>query len=375
MAGWWKYDERTNKEIESSYQSEETSCQVMVVGLLFVVDFSRMLQYRVRDPTKRRKIKRDVSSAPMKGIAGISLRRLDGTDIDGPEVLADNSGDAGGNVGAVALPLRGDEVSQGRILHGEVPSPASRATELAADHSVRRRRNLTVANDGSNREADQHHSLPTFEPASSSVSSVRSRYHGQGVPNHSLLEEFQIPDDLSDDSPRDDRAVENIMSTLERFQLLRFPRCYRDETHEDCRRCCCQAICVCHHPLLHPHCFSQHCSSSTQSSSSPGCDCTRSFATSSNSTACRQRGCQNPRGSRCCECSSLHCRSSDDAGAGVVHSQPSRQVGRVPTYVLPDDAEQGGGSQYYRLDSEEDEGVEYVQLAPDSSHDSPSHSQ
>ncbi|XP_018012695.2 uncharacterized protein LOC108669796 [Hyalella azteca] len=80
--GWWQYDARTNKEIEDAYQSEATTCQVLVVGLVFVVDFTRMLQYRIRDPSKRRKIKRDLSDAPMKGIAGISASRLDGREED-----------------------------------------------------------------------------------------------------------------------------------------------------------------------------------------------------------------------------------------------------------------------------------------------------
>ena len=56
----------------------------MVAGLVFVVDFGRMLQYRVTDPTKRRKVKRDLSKVPIKGIAGISLKQLDGVDETTP---------------------------------------------------------------------------------------------------------------------------------------------------------------------------------------------------------------------------------------------------------------------------------------------------
>ena len=81
-SGWWKYDQRTTKEIEAAYLKEEPTCQVVVVGMVFIIDFSRMLQFRIRDPTKRRRIKRDLSTIPVKGIAGISIKRLDGENDD-----------------------------------------------------------------------------------------------------------------------------------------------------------------------------------------------------------------------------------------------------------------------------------------------------
>ena len=36
-------------------------------------DFEHMLQYRRNDPSRRRKIKRDLASAPKKGVAGLRM--------------------------------------------------------------------------------------------------------------------------------------------------------------------------------------------------------------------------------------------------------------------------------------------------------------
>ena len=39
----------------------------------FPSDFEHMLQYRRNDPSRRRKIKRDLASAPKKGVAGLRM--------------------------------------------------------------------------------------------------------------------------------------------------------------------------------------------------------------------------------------------------------------------------------------------------------------
>ena len=81
----------------------------MVAGLVFVVDFERMLQYRANDPTKRRRIKRDLSSILIKGIAGITLRRLYGVDdevVGGPDAngttVGASTSSGGSNAGAIS---------------------------------------------------------------------------------------------------------------------------------------------------------------------------------------------------------------------------------------------------------------------------------
>ena len=47
----------------------------------FLSDFEHMLQYRRNDPSRRRKIKRDASSAPKKGVAGLRMEAGQEEDI------------------------------------------------------------------------------------------------------------------------------------------------------------------------------------------------------------------------------------------------------------------------------------------------------
>lgn len=84
--GWWLYDERTSQEIESFWSQGEKHCELLIAGLLYIIDFEQMLQYRRNDPSRRRRIKRDVASGPKKGIAGIRIA------IEGSEetAIADN---------------------------------------------------------------------------------------------------------------------------------------------------------------------------------------------------------------------------------------------------------------------------------------------
>ncbi|CAH0546255.1 unnamed protein product [Brassicogethes aeneus] len=69
--GWWQYDERTSKELETSYKSGDKTCELLIAGFLYIVDFESMLQLRRNDPSRRRKIKRDFATIPKKGIAGL----------------------------------------------------------------------------------------------------------------------------------------------------------------------------------------------------------------------------------------------------------------------------------------------------------------
>lgn len=75
FAGWWQYDERTSRELEAAYKKGERICELLVAGLLYVADFDAMLQIRRNDPSRRRRIKRDLATIPKKGVAGL---RLDG---------------------------------------------------------------------------------------------------------------------------------------------------------------------------------------------------------------------------------------------------------------------------------------------------------
>ncbi|XP_041987499.1 E3 ubiquitin-protein ligase RNF146 isoform X2 [Aricia agestis] len=69
--GWWKYDERSNSELEASYNAGETECSLLLAGTTYSIDFQNMIQVRRSDRTRRRKVRRDVPTLPAKGIAGI----------------------------------------------------------------------------------------------------------------------------------------------------------------------------------------------------------------------------------------------------------------------------------------------------------------
>ena len=58
-----------------------------------------MLQYRRNDPSRRRRIKRDVASAPKKGVAGLRMESESGT----PAAPVDDREDSNENDVASAL--------------------------------------------------------------------------------------------------------------------------------------------------------------------------------------------------------------------------------------------------------------------------------
>ncbi|XP_078608930.1 E3 ubiquitin-protein ligase RNF146-A-like [Branchiostoma floridae x Branchiostoma japonicum] len=71
--GWWQYDERTNAELEDAYTKKKKSCELLIAGFLYIIDFVNMLQFRRNDPSRRRRIKRDLTNTPKKGVAGVRL--------------------------------------------------------------------------------------------------------------------------------------------------------------------------------------------------------------------------------------------------------------------------------------------------------------
>lgn len=48
---------------------------MLIAGFLYIADFGSMLQLRRNDPSRQRRIKRDLSNAPKKGIAGLRLNQ------------------------------------------------------------------------------------------------------------------------------------------------------------------------------------------------------------------------------------------------------------------------------------------------------------
>ncbi|XP_045464876.1 E3 ubiquitin-protein ligase rnf146 isoform X1 [Harmonia axyridis] len=69
--GWWQYDERTGSDLETAYNMGVDSCEVLISGYMYVIDFKLMVQYRKYEFSRKRSIKRDSPTIPKKGIAGI----------------------------------------------------------------------------------------------------------------------------------------------------------------------------------------------------------------------------------------------------------------------------------------------------------------
>lgn len=78
--GWWQYDLRTSKEIENHHKDGDKRCELLIAGYLYVIDFEYMLQYRRSDPSRRRQVKRDKSTQPKKGVAGLRIGNIDNCD-------------------------------------------------------------------------------------------------------------------------------------------------------------------------------------------------------------------------------------------------------------------------------------------------------
>ena len=89
--GWWKYEERVRRELEMYYQSVETTTReedndvfvIYISGFPYVVDFTKMIQYRQDKPNRSRRIKRDTDGEErgmaregeglVRGVAGIPI--------------------------------------------------------------------------------------------------------------------------------------------------------------------------------------------------------------------------------------------------------------------------------------------------------------
>ncbi|XP_073947210.1 E3 ubiquitin-protein ligase RNF146-A-like isoform X2 [Choristoneura fumiferana] len=71
--GWWKYDERSNVELETAFNAGEPECTLLLAGALYRINFQSMVQMRQSDRTRRRRVQRDTPTLPAKGIAGIKI--------------------------------------------------------------------------------------------------------------------------------------------------------------------------------------------------------------------------------------------------------------------------------------------------------------
>lgn len=73
LTGWWQYDQRTSHELETAYKTGKRTCELLIAGFLYIADFGSMLQLRRNDPSRHRRIKRDLYNVPKKGVAGLRL--------------------------------------------------------------------------------------------------------------------------------------------------------------------------------------------------------------------------------------------------------------------------------------------------------------
>lgn len=69
--GWWQYDPRATKEIESAWGEGLNQCELLIAGYLYIIDFKEMCQTRKGQPSKRRRIKRDFANSEKLGVAGL----------------------------------------------------------------------------------------------------------------------------------------------------------------------------------------------------------------------------------------------------------------------------------------------------------------
>jgi len=116
--GWWQYDQRTSQDLEERYKKGEKSFDLLIAGFLYVIDIDAMYQFRRNDPTRRRRIKRDLANIPKKGVAGIKLAGED----ERPGVV-DGDDD---NVSSAAPPVPSRSVSLGQDGHNNAIQSTSR---------------------------------------------------------------------------------------------------------------------------------------------------------------------------------------------------------------------------------------------------------
>lgn len=74
--GWWFYDAETNNELEQAYQRGVYGIEKVISGKIYVIIFSRNIQYDKNDPRKTRRIFRTVPDDSIQGVAGIRDQKM-----------------------------------------------------------------------------------------------------------------------------------------------------------------------------------------------------------------------------------------------------------------------------------------------------------
>lgn len=172
--GWWQYDERTSRELETAYKKGERICELLVAGLLYVADFDAMLQIRRNDPSRRRRIKRDLATIPKKGVAGL---RLDGCHQTTEEEEERPKSPVTQGVGDGAVtptpipPTNTPQTPAGGTASGDTTPDRRESLHRAVEQirSLSLRDNVTLSDDSDNEEergsGDEQQELPDFSGA------------------------------------------------------------------------------------------------------------------------------------------------------------------------------------------------------------------
>uniref|UniRef100_A0A2P2I327 E3 ubiquitin-protein ligase n=1 Tax=Hirondellea gigas TaxID=1518452 RepID=A0A2P2I327_9CRUS len=74
--GWWRYDARTNEELEAAHVAEEENLTMLLAGHNFTIDLLNMTQCRADGGGLTRNIKRDSPLCQAKGTAGLHSSTL-----------------------------------------------------------------------------------------------------------------------------------------------------------------------------------------------------------------------------------------------------------------------------------------------------------
>lgn len=137
--GWWQYDERTMQDLERAFSSSQSTCQLLLAGHLYVVDFNQMIQYRLNNRNVSRRIRRGIN-LEKRGVAGI---RISGSNTGAGSSGGTNSPPPGQSSGPSTRRRRGNSTpggSQSSSASGHVHTPAAvssdggAATESQASH-------------------------------------------------------------------------------------------------------------------------------------------------------------------------------------------------------------------------------------------------
>ncbi|KAH8410729.1 hypothetical protein KR222_001816 [Zaprionus bogoriensis] len=83
--GWWQYDDRTSQDIEEAFKKGDKSCSILVAGYVYIVDLEQLVQQRQNEPTRCRRVKRDLANIPKKGVAGL---RIEGNQVTSDTVFS-----------------------------------------------------------------------------------------------------------------------------------------------------------------------------------------------------------------------------------------------------------------------------------------------